>query len=108
MRSIGADSVPQVLVFNKIDAVPELAARGETIERDEYGNISRVFLSARTGQGLDALRATPSRWGQSPVFFYGFNDLHPLQRDAIRRVGSGQPPLPVLPETVQLFEVHRH
>jgi GTPase len=57
LRSIGADSAPQVLVFNKIDAVPELAARGEAIERDEYGNISRVFLSARTGQGLDALRA---------------------------------------------------
>jgi GTP-binding protein HflX len=46
-----------VLVFNKIDAVPELAARGEAVERDEYGNISRVFLSARTGQGLDTLRA---------------------------------------------------
>jgi GTP-binding protein HflX len=46
-----------VLVFNKIDAVPELAARGSAVERDEYGNISRVFLSARTGQGLDALRA---------------------------------------------------
>jgi GTP-binding protein HflX len=44
-------------VFNKIDAVPELAARGGTVERDEYGNISRVFLSARTGAGLDALRA---------------------------------------------------
>jgi GTP-binding protein HflX len=37
--------------------VPELAARGDTVERDEYGNISRVFLSARTGQGLDTLRA---------------------------------------------------
>jgi GTP-binding protein HflX len=58
LRSIGASDVPQVLVFNKIDAVPELAARGEAIERDEYGNISRVFLSARTGQGLDALRAS--------------------------------------------------
>jgi GTPase len=46
-----------VLVFNKIDAVPELAARGDAVERDEYGNISRVFLSARSGQGLDALRA---------------------------------------------------
>jgi GTPase len=34
-----------------------LAARGEAVERDEYGNISRVFLSARTGQGLDTLRA---------------------------------------------------
>lgn len=57
LRGIGADGIRQILVFNKIDAVPELAARGEAVERDEYGNISRVFLSARTGQGLDALRA---------------------------------------------------
>ena len=56
LANIGADTIRQVLVFNKIDSVPELAARGEAIERDEYGNISRVFLSARTGQGLDALR----------------------------------------------------
>ncbi|CAH2792594.1 MAG: Ribosome LSU-associated GTP-binding protein HflX [uncultured Caballeronia sp.] len=55
--SIGADDIRQIFVFNKIDAVPELAARGEVVEKDEYGNISRVFLSARTGQGLDALRA---------------------------------------------------
>jgi GTP-binding protein HflX len=57
LHEIGADAIRQVLVFNKIDAVPELAARGGTVERDEYGNISRVFLSARTGVGLDALRA---------------------------------------------------
>ena len=57
LHEIGADTIRQVLVFNKIDAVPELAARGEAVERDEYGNISRVFLSARTGQGLDTLRA---------------------------------------------------
>lgn len=57
LHEIGADTIRQVLVFNKIDAVPELAARGDAVERDEYGNISRVFLSARTGQGLDALRA---------------------------------------------------
>jgi GTP-binding protein HflX len=57
LREIGADSIPQILVFNKIDAVPELAGRADGVERDEYGNITRVFLSARTGQGLDALRA---------------------------------------------------
>ena len=57
LREIGADAIRQVLVFNKIDEVPELAARGGAIERDEYGNISRVFSSARTGQGLDSLRA---------------------------------------------------
>ena len=57
LDEIGAHAVRQILVFNKIDAVPELAARGEAVERDENGNISRVFLSARTGQGLDTLRA---------------------------------------------------
>ncbi len=57
LHEVGADAVRQVLVFNKIDAIPELAARKEAVERDEYGNISRVFLSARTGQGLDSLRA---------------------------------------------------
>ena len=43
LHEIGADTIRQVLVFNKIDAVPELAARGDAVERDEYGNISRVF-----------------------------------------------------------------
>ncbi len=32
---------------------------------------------------LDALRAAPGRWGSTPVFFYGFDDLTPLERDAI-------------------------
>ncbi|MCG1042202.1 GTPase HflX [Mycetohabitans sp. B8] len=56
LREIGAASIPQILVFNKIDQVPELASRANLVERNEYGNITRVFLSARTGQGLDALR----------------------------------------------------
>ncbi len=34
-------------------------------------------------RALDALRAAPGRWGKEPVFFYGFDDLHPLERDAI-------------------------
>lgn len=32
---------------------------------------------------LDALRTAPGRWGTTPVFFYGFDDLDPLQRDAV-------------------------
>jgi GTP-binding protein HflX len=41
-----------VVVWNKIDAT-----RAEPrAERDEYGRIRRVFLSARTGQGLGFLR----------------------------------------------------
>jgi GTP-binding protein HflX len=56
LRSIGAHEVPQILVWNKIDAVPELASQGGSVERNEYDKISRVLISARTGDGLDALR----------------------------------------------------
>ena len=44
--------MPQLLVWNKID----LAGLEPGIERDEYGKISRVFVSAGTGAGLDLLR----------------------------------------------------
>ncbi|MDX6664461.1 MAG: hypothetical protein QOG68_667, partial [Solirubrobacteraceae bacterium] len=32
---------------------------------------------------LDALRLDPNAWGQTPVVIYGFDDLSPLQRDAV-------------------------
>jgi ATP-dependent helicase/DNAse subunit B len=32
---------------------------------------------------LDALRERPAAWGARPVFLYGFDDLTPLQRDAV-------------------------
>ena len=52
LREIGADHIPQVLVWNKID----LAGVGPAIERDEYDKIHRVFVSAQTGAGIDFLR----------------------------------------------------
>ncbi|WUR11756.1 GTPase HflX [[Empedobacter] haloabium] len=52
LREIGADHIPQILVWNKIDA----AGQEPAVERDEYDKISRVFISARTGAGLDLLR----------------------------------------------------
>lgn len=52
LHEIGADQIPQLLVWNKIDMVD----LPPSIGRDEYGKIDRVFLSARTGQGLDLLR----------------------------------------------------
>jgi hypothetical protein len=42
-------------------------------------------LATRT---LDALRAVPARWGTTPVFFYGFDDLTPVQRDAIETLAQ--------------------
>jgi GTP-binding protein HflX len=52
LREIGADHIPQILVWNKIDA----AGLEPGVERDEYDKISRVFISAQSGAGLDLLR----------------------------------------------------
>ena len=56
LREIGADSIPQIEVWNKIDLREGGAAHGPGAGRDEYGRISRVFVSARTGAGLARLR----------------------------------------------------
>ena len=52
LAEIGAADIPQVLVFNKID----LQDVPSSVQRDEYGKIARVFLSAKSGAGLDGLR----------------------------------------------------
>ncbi len=53
LKEIGADEVPTLTVFNKIDALP---TGGPRIDRDVDGNPYRVWLSARDGQGLDLLK----------------------------------------------------
>ncbi|MGJ8646728.1 MAG: ribosome rescue GTPase HflX [Marinomonas colpomeniae] len=53
LKEIGADEVPTLTVFNKIDALPAGEPR---IDRDVDGNPYRVWLSARDGQGLDLLK----------------------------------------------------
>ncbi len=52
LKELGADHIPQILVWNKIDAAGLLPS----VERDEYDKIGRVFVSAQTGEGLDLLR----------------------------------------------------
>ena len=49
---IGADTIPQVKVMNKID----LKGLSSGVERDEYGKIAAVRVSARTGDGLEYVR----------------------------------------------------
>ncbi|MFP4606073.1 MAG: ribosome rescue GTPase HflX [Thiohalospira sp.] len=56
LREIGADEVPQLEVFNKIDLASAEAERA-AIERDDSGRPVRVRVSAATGAGMDALRA---------------------------------------------------
>ena len=52
LAEIPAGEAPRILVWNKIDA----AAMEPRIERDQYGRISRIFVSARTGAGIGLLR----------------------------------------------------
>ncbi|NMG43501.1 GTPase HflX [Aromatoleum toluvorans] len=52
LTEIGAGGVPQIMVMNKIDLTRAEAG----VQQDEYGKIVRVFLSARTGEGLGLLR----------------------------------------------------
>lgn len=52
LEEIGADEVPTLKVYNKLDLLDDPSAR---IDRDEEGRPVRVWVSAHTGQGLDLL-----------------------------------------------------
>lgn len=58
LQEIGAASIPQILVFNKLDSLPP-EQRPSPLE-DQYEvegqPLTRLFVSARSGEGLDALR----------------------------------------------------
>jgi len=57
LAEIGADKVPQALAMNKIDLANGGAGIPPGVERDEYGKIFRIRVSAGTGAGLDGLRS---------------------------------------------------
>jgi GTP-binding protein HflX len=85
LAEIPAGEAPRLLVWNKIDLPrnkPATAALEPGIERDQYGRISRVFVSARTGAGLQDLRAAIAEFAK--------------QRSAARRAATA-PTHPLLP-----------
>lgn len=45
--------------------------------------LRRVDPELFAWRALDALRARPAAWGATPVLLYGFDDLTPLERDAV-------------------------
>jgi len=59
LHEIGADEVPQVLVYNKLDRL-DVAQRPDglvdEIEGERGVRTPRIFVSALNGEGLDALR----------------------------------------------------
>lgn len=58
LAEIGAQDIPQLLVFNKLDALDE--GQRPALLQDSYEvdglAVPRVFVSARSGEGLPALR----------------------------------------------------
>lgn len=52
LSEIGADEVPQLQVYNKIDLIADAEPR---IDLDESGKPRRIWLSANTGAGIELL-----------------------------------------------------
>jgi GTP-binding protein HflX len=69
LHEIGAAEVPQLLVFNKTDALPpgqQPLQRADWFEL-EGRPVRRLFVSSRTGDGLDALRRELAVLSQAPA-----------------------------------------
>ncbi len=52
LADIGADKVPTIVIYNKIDVI----GRAPAVERDARDNIAAVSVSAQSGSGLELLR----------------------------------------------------
>jgi GTP-binding protein HflX len=61
LEEIPAMDAPRLIVWNKIDA----AGLEPAVERDQYGRICRVFVSARTGAGLELLRGAIAEFAKA-------------------------------------------
>ena len=73
LAEIGAQDIPQILVYNKIDCIRAVVRDGEDqdvaaaagcaarVDSIDAGRTPRVWLSAVTGDGLELLRATLAR-----------------------------------------------
>jgi len=60
LTEIGAGELPQILVYNKMDRVLDAAAPAQTRHHD-HARHARVWLSAKTGRGVDDLRTALSQ-----------------------------------------------
>ncbi len=70
IKEIGAEGVPQIEVYNKIDLHGEMSAR---VEMNENNSLHRVWLSASTGEGIDGLLMVITRFIRSRVQHHRLN-----------------------------------
>jgi GTP-binding protein HflX len=64
LRDIGAADVPQMLIFNKLDALPPERLPHKTLDSMELHDrsVDRIFVSAQNGTGLPELREHLAQW----------------------------------------------
>jgi GTP-binding protein HflX len=74
LAEIGAQHIPQIVVYNKID----LQGLEAGVKRDEYGKIASVHLSAITGDGLADLRVALAEVRDAPESDVQVQEWHPL------------------------------
>jgi GTPase len=74
LREIGAQDIPQILIYNKID-LQDLPAG---VKHDEYGKICTVYLSAKTGAGIDDLRGALAEVRDAQKHEVKVQQWHPL------------------------------
>jgi GTP-binding protein HflX len=63
LAEIGAEAIPQLVVWNKIDRVPGAQAG---VRRDACGSIVEVLVSAATGAGMDLIRSALAERAGAP------------------------------------------
>ena len=74
LHEIGADKIPQILIYNKID-LQDLPAG---VKRDDYGKIVSINLSAKTGAGIEDLRAALAEVRDADKQDVAVEQWHPL------------------------------
>jgi GTP-binding protein HflX len=77
LQEIGAEQIPQLLIYNKIDLLPDVSPR---VDRDEQNRALRVWVSAATGQGLDLLRQVLAEFSREHA---RAQHQEPQQRDVL-------------------------
>jgi ATP-dependent helicase/DNAse subunit B len=68
-------------------AAPADLARLFSEYRATLERLGRLDAELRAVRALDTLRERPALWGETPVLFYGFDDLTRLQLDAVETLG---------------------
>lgn len=74
LAEVGARSIPQIVLYNKID----LQGLAPGVRRDEYGNIETLYLSAKTGAGIELLRDALAEVRDAPQSIAATEVWHPL------------------------------